>query len=103
MFGVEEISNTAMLLILFLVIIPILVMAYLFYYDRKQKQQTILRNFPILGRMRYMLEKTGPELRQYLFDDDNDGKPFNREEYLHMALPGKYLNSVIGFGSKRDF
>lgn len=103
MFGLEEISNTAMLLILFLVFIPILIVAYLFYYDRKQKQHTILRNFPILGRMRYMLEKTGPELRQYLFDDDNDGKPFNREEYLRMVLPGKYLNSIIGFGSKRDF
>jgi len=52
--------------------------------------------------MRYVIEKTGPELRQYLFDD-NDGEPFNREEYLHMVMPGKYLNSVIGFGSKRDF
>lgn len=50
-----------------------------------------------------MLEKTGPELRQYLFDDDNDGEPFNREEYLRMVMPGKYLNSIIGFGSKRDF
>ena len=103
MIWLEGISITAMLLIFILVIIPILIIIYLFIIDRKQKQHTILRNFPILGRMRYMLEKTGPELRQYLFDDDNDGKPFNREEYLHMVLPGKYLNSVIGFGSKRDF
>ena len=103
MIWLEGISITAMLVILFLIIIPILIIICLFIIDRKQKQHTILRNFPILGRMRYMLEKTGPELRQYLFDDDNDGKPFNREEYLHMVLPGKYLNSVIGFGSKRDF
>lgn len=53
--------------------------------------------------MRYTLEKTGPELRQYLFDGDNDAVPFNRAEYLHIVLPGKYLSSVIGFGSKRDF
>jgi len=103
MIWLEGISITAMLLILFLVIIPVMIVVYLFLIDRKQKQHAILRNFPILGRIRYMLEKTGPELRQYLFDDDNDGKPFNREEYLHMVLPGKYLNSVIGFGSKRDF
>lgn len=103
MIWLEGISITAMLLILFLVIIPVMIATYLFLIDRKQKQHAILRNFPILGRIRYMLEKTGPELRQYLFDDDNDGKPFNREEYLHMVLPGKYLNSVIGFGSKRDF
>lgn len=100
---IESISLTTTLLVLFLVIIPITIAIFLFFYDKRQKQHAILRNFPILGRMRYVLEKTGPELRQYLFDDDNDGEPFNREEYLRMVLPGKYLNSVIGFGSKRDF
>ena len=99
----ESISITTALLVLFLVILPITIAIYLYFYDKSQKQHAILRNFPILGRMRYVMEKTGPELRQYLFDDDNDGEPFNREEYLHMVMPGKYLNSVIGFGSKRDF
>lgn len=97
------ISITTIIILLLLVIIPILLVVYLFLYDRKQKQHAIMRNYPLLGRMRYMLEKTGPELRQYLFDDDHAGKPFNRDEYLRMVLPGKYLNSVIGFGSKRDF
>ncbi|MER2088267.1 MAG: FMN-binding glutamate synthase family protein [Sporosarcina sp.] len=100
---IESISLTTTLLVLFLVIIPITIAIFLYFYDKRQKQHAILRNFPILGRMRYVLEKTGPELRQYLFDDDNDGEPFNREEYLRMVMPGKYLNSVIGFGSKRDF
>jgi glutamate synthase domain-containing protein 2 len=100
---IESNSLTTTLLVLFLVVIPITIAIFLYFYDKSQKQHAILRNFPILGRMRYMLEKTGPELRQYLFDDDNDGEPFNREEYLHMVMPGKYLNSVIGFGSKRDF
>ncbi|QUW23799.1 FMN-binding glutamate synthase family protein [Sporosarcina sp. Marseille-Q4063] len=100
---VEGVSITTMIVISILVIVPIGIMVFLYLLDRRQKQHAILRNFPILGRMRYMLEKTGPELRQYLFNDDNDGEPFNREEYLHMVLPGKYLSSVIGFGSKRDF
>ena len=99
----ESISITTALLVLFLVILPITIAIFLYFYDKSQKQHAILRNFPILGRMRYVMEKTGPELRQYLFNDDNDGEPFNREEYLHMVMPGKYLNSVIGFGSKRDF
>ncbi|MEK3935641.1 FMN-binding glutamate synthase family protein [Sporosarcina sp. FSL W7-1349] len=99
----ESISMTSALLVIFLIILPILTAIFLYYYDRMQKQHAILRNYPILGRVRYIFEKTGPELRQYLFDDDNDGKPFNREEYLRMVLPGKYLNSIIGFGSKRDF
>lgn len=99
----EGISLTTTLLVLILVIIPISVAIYLYFYDKRQKQHAILRNYPVLGRMRYVLEKTGPELRQYLFNADHEGKPFNREEYLHMVLPGKYLNSIIGFGSKRNF
>ncbi|MGN7386403.1 FMN-binding glutamate synthase family protein [Sporosarcina sp. SAFN-015] len=99
----EGISLTTTLLVLILVVIPISFAIYLYFYDKRQKQHAILRNYPVLGRMRYMLEKTGPELRQYLFNADHEGKPFNREEYLHMVLPGKYLNSIIGFGSKRNF
>ena len=82
-----------------------IIVAFIYVYvsDKRQKQHAILRNFPLLGRVRYMTEKVGPELRQYLFDDDLQGKPFSREDYLHIVLPGKYLNSVIGFGSKRNF
>ncbi|MCM3638381.1 FMN-binding glutamate synthase family protein [Sporosarcina luteola] len=99
----EGISLTTTLLVLILVVIPISIAIYLYFYDKRQKQHSVLRNYPVLGRMRYVLEKTGPELRQYLFNADHEGKPFNREEYLHMVLPGKYLNSIIGFGSKRNF
>ena len=45
----------------------------------------------------------GPELRQYLYDHDNTGKPFSREDYKHIVLPSKYKASAIGYGSKRDF
>lgn len=90
--------------IITVVIIAVIIFVIVFYsVDRKQKQHSILRNFPILGRVRYLTEKVGPELRQYLFDDDNKGRPFSREEFLHVVLPGKYLGSVIGFGSKRNF
>lgn len=101
MIWLGSVSITTMVLILLLIVIPLSIILYL--YDRRQKTHSILRNYPILGRVRYTLEKTGPELRQYLFNDDNDGEPFNRDEYLHIVLPGKYLSSVIGFGSKRDF
>ncbi|HEY9582393.1 MAG TPA: FMN-binding glutamate synthase family protein [Savagea sp.] len=99
----EGISITTALLILFLIIIPIVTIVYLYFFDRKQKQHAILRNYPLLGRARYILEKTGPEFRQYLFDGDNEGRPFSRQQYLHMVMPGKYLSNVIGFGSKKDF
>lgn len=99
----EGISITTMIIVLAVIIIPISIVLFLYLFDRRQKQHAILRNYPILGRLRYMIEKVGPEFRQYLFDSDNEGKPFSREEYLHTVMPGKYLSSVIGFGSKRDF
>ncbi|MEM7411106.1 MAG: FMN-binding glutamate synthase family protein [Myxococcota bacterium] len=77
-----------------------------FYFSvraRNQSQHALLRNFPLLGRMRYVLEHLGPELRQYLFDGDRTGKPFSREDYLSMVMASKYLNTLVSFGSKRDY
>ena len=90
-------------IVLFLIVIGVILLFSIYAMDKRQKQHAILRNFPVLGRIRYVTEKVGPELRQYLFDDDLQGKPFSREDYLHIVLPGKYLNTIIGFGSKKDF
>ena len=45
----------------------------------------------------------GPELRQYLFLNNNEGKPFSRNQYEQTVKSGKYLNRMMGFGSERDF
>lgn len=71
--------------------------------DRNQKRHAILRNYPVLGRIRYFLEKIGPEMRQYWFNSDNEGKPFSRDDYEHIIRNAKYMRDVIGFGSKRDY
>jgi glutamate synthase domain-containing protein 2 len=47
-------------------------------FDMYQSKHTIRRNFPLLGRMRYLLEELGPEMRQYFIETDTDGKPFDR-------------------------
>src|SRR5699024_6589713 len=64
-----------------IVITLIIIGTYIFYIDRKQKQHPILRNYPLLGRARYFLEQIGPELRQYFFNHDLEGKPFSRKDY----------------------
>ena len=76
---------------------------FLLVTDRKQKQHPILRNYPLIGRARYFFESIGPELRQYLFNNDLEGKPFSRVEYQHIVKKAKYKRDVIGFGSQRDF
>ncbi|WP_188694462.1 FMN-binding glutamate synthase family protein [Pullulanibacillus camelliae] len=94
----------ALLIIVILLIgVPLATVAYLYYFDAKQEQHAILRNFPLLGKVRYILEKIGPEMRQYLFDHDTTGKPFSREDYQNIIIPAKYQNNMLSFGSKRDF
>ena len=86
-----------------MIIIPPLILFYLYFIDRNQKQHAVLRNYPILGRIRYILEQIGPELRQYMFNSDDSGKPFSRNDYTNIVISGKYLKTLISFGSKRDF
>jgi glutamate synthase (ferredoxin) len=90
-------------LLVIVVGVPPLVIAYLYRVDRRQTQHAVLRNFPLLGRLRYLLEHVGPELRQYLFNADLEGKPFSRDECRDVVFAGKYLETLISFGSKRDF
>ena len=49
-------------------------------YDLFQVRHAILRNFPIIGHLRYLLEKIGPELRQYIVADNDEERPFNRDQ-----------------------
>lgn len=102
--------NTAHLLIIIgftfialIIIILAILWVSLLMIDRNQKRHAILRNYPVLGRIRYFFEKIGPEMRQYWFNGDNEGKPFSRDDYEHIIKNAKYMRDVIGFGSKRDF
>jgi glutamate synthase domain-containing protein 2 len=85
------------------IFIPVILFIYWYVKDDRQKQHSILRNFPVIGKVRYITEKVGPELRQYLFNNDTEGKPFSRKEYQDVVKAGKYKERLIGFGSIRDF
>ncbi|MCP3987330.1 MAG: FMN-binding glutamate synthase family protein [bacterium] len=99
----EWVSIATLVLLIAMVAGPPLLLAGIYFHDRFQSQHAVLRNFPLLGRLRYIFEHLGPEMRQYLFDSDREGRPFSRDDYQNMVLSGKYLNSMISFGSKRDF
>lgn len=91
------------LLVLLAILIPFYLLLRVYIFDVNQKQHSILRNYPILGKLRYIIEKTGPELRQYLFHHNNEGKPFNRREFEYVYKAAKYNDRMIGYGSERDF
>jgi len=67
-----------------------------------QKKHTISHNFPIIGHFRYMLEKIGPELRQYLVANNREELPFNRIERGWIYASAKKENNYEGFGTDRD-
>ena len=68
-------------LILIMISVPPVLFLFWYFHDRKQSQHSVLRNFPLLGRVRYLLEMLGPEFRQYLFDADDEGRPFSRNDF----------------------
>ncbi len=73
------------------------------FYLNVQTHHSLLRNFGILGQGRYMLESIGPELRQYLFANDTEERPFNREERSEVYRKAQNIDSAFSFGSQGNF
>ena len=71
-------------------------------YDLVQKEHTILRNFPVIGHFRYILEGIGPEIRQYFIESDIDGKPLNRNQRTYIYSRAKQENDNHPFGTEHD-
>ncbi|WP_300086966.1 FMN-binding glutamate synthase family protein [uncultured Nitrosomonas sp.] len=73
-----------------------------FIRDATQKEHTILRNYPIIGRLRYFFEIQGKYFRQYFFSGDRDEMPFNRATRKWIYKNAKNKGGIIGFGSTYD-
>ncbi|MGB0890022.1 MAG: glutamate synthase-related protein [Solirubrobacterales bacterium] len=71
-------------------------------YDVTQRRHTILRIFPIVGHFRYILERVGPELRQYIVTDNNEERPFTRDHRRWIYASSKRQNNRFGFGSDNE-
>lgn len=71
-------------------------------YHLMQKKHSILRNYPIIGYMRYLLESIRPELRQYFFESDLDGKPFNRRQRSIVYQRAKNVKQTVPFGMQAN-
>src|SRR4051812_50229880 len=65
--------------------------------DLLQREHTLLRNFPVIGHARYLLEEIGPELRQYLVAGNNEERPFTRDQRRRVYPPAKKGNNYFGF------
>ncbi|WP_409264210.1 FMN-binding glutamate synthase family protein [Pseudomonas sp. KCJK9000] len=71
-------------------------------FDLLQQRHAVLRNYPILGNIRYLVEAIRPEIRQYLLEADSDALPFSRAQRSLVYARAKNEPSDKPFGTLID-
>ncbi len=92
----------AVILFVFVLGLLVLYLAILYVIDKTQKEHTVRRNYPVIGRFRYFFEHLGEFFRQYFFAMDREEMPFNRAQRSWVYRAAKNIDSTIAFGSTRD-
>jgi glutamate synthase domain-containing protein 2 len=96
---VVEIGAAIALMVLAL---GVVVIASMWFIDRNQKANSVLRNFPVVGHFRYWFLHLGEFFRQYLYSSDREEMPFNRAERTWVYRAAKNVENTAAFGSSRD-
>lgn len=76
---------------------PVLLLGF---YDMVQTKHTIVRNFPVLGRLRYVMEDLRPKVYQYFIESDIDGRPFSRVDRSVVYARSKKQLDTRPFGTQ---
>jgi glutamate synthase domain-containing protein 2 len=82
--------------------LPVAGVAGVAAHDLLQRHHALLRNFPVLGHGRYLLEAIGPELRQYIVTGNDAERPFSRDQRRWVYASSKKENNYFGFGTDND-
>lgn len=72
------------------------------YQDMYQKRHTIRRIYPLLGRLRYVMEELRPKTYQYFIESDTDGRPFHRVDRSTVYQRAKKVRDTIPYGTQYD-
>ena len=83
-----------------LALIIILSIGAVYIHDKRQNEHTILRNFPVIGHVRYFAETWGEYMRQYQYLPDWAERPFNRLERSWVYRSAKGISNLVSFGSE---
>jgi glutamate synthase domain-containing protein 2 len=81
---------------------PVAALAAVTAHDLIQRRHAILRNFPVIGHGRFLLEAVGPELRQYIVAGNDEERPFSRDQRRWVYASSKLENNYFGFGTDND-
>ncbi len=71
-------------------------------YDLQQSHHAILRNYPIIGHLRFMLETIRPEIRQYFLESETEAAPFSRAQRTLVYTRAKGQSDKRPFGTQLD-
>ncbi|GCC52609.1 FMN-binding glutamate synthase family protein [Chryseotalea sanaruensis] len=85
------------MLLLFVIVGPLIVIGI---QDMIQTKQSLKRNFPVLGRLRYVFEDLRPKIQQYFVESDTDGAPINRNERSVIYQRAKKQIDTVPFGTQ---
>ncbi|MGB1310113.1 MAG: FMN-binding glutamate synthase family protein [Leucothrix sp.] len=83
----------------FLIIIPLVLLGI---WDLIQTRRAVLRLYPVIGHIRYMMESIRPEIQQYFVESDVDGRPISREFRSLVYQRAKGQRDTIPFGTLFD-
>ena len=98
MTGIDYLST----LFIFVVGLFFLAVAVTFVIDISQSKDAIRKNYPVIGRFRYLFSTLGEFFRQYFFAMDREEMPFNRAERSWAYRAAKGEDTMVAFGSTRD-
>ncbi|OYT89205.1 MAG: FMN-binding glutamate synthase family protein [Burkholderiales bacterium PBB6] len=70
--------------------------------DSRQQRHAVLRNYPVIGHMRFLLEFIRPEIRQYFIESDNEAAPFSRQQRSLVYQRAKGQPDKRPFGTQLD-
>ncbi|ADD42468.1 FMN-binding glutamate synthase family protein [Stackebrandtia nassauensis] len=82
--------------------LPLAAVAAVGVLDVVQVRHSILRNYPVLGHFRFLLEALRPELQQYFIERNTDGRPFDRDARSLVYERAKGDNQEKAFGTELD-
>ena len=104
MFSELTINIISSLAFLFILVVGIIVavVIVLFIIDRRQTEDAVRRNYPVIGRFRHLFTELGEFFRQYFFAMDREELPFNRAQRDWVKRAGSGKGNTIAFGSTRN-
>ena len=96
--ALAAVHNTAWLW----VAIPTAALTAIAVHDLRQTRRAIIRNYPILGHLRFFLEFVRPEIRQYFIESDTEARPFSRNQRSIVYQRAKEDPDKRPFGTQHD-